>query len=65
MGYIVESYRESDKVLRKLHEAKMALCEAVEALEGEPEMMERRNYRDYRNMRDYRNYRDYRDRYDY
>ena len=39
MGYIVESYRESEKVLKKLHEAKMALCEAMEAFEEETEMM--------------------------
>lgn len=62
MGYIVESYREdSEKIMRKLHEAKMAICEAMEALgEDMGEYEERRNYRG-----NYRMNRRHSDRYDY
>ena len=64
MGYIVEAYREnSEKTLRKLHEAKMAICEAIEALEEDNELMERGNYRNYRGRMNRRH--DYSDRYDY
>lgn len=63
MGYIVEAYREdTEKVMRKLHEAKMAICEAMEALEDEEddELHERRNYRGRMSRRH-----KYSDRYDY
>lgn len=48
MGYIVEAYRDNEHLKKKLYEAKMAVCEAMEALE-EMDAMEynerRGNYR--------------------
>jgi len=63
MGYLVEQYRKSDEeLMRKLHEAKLLLCEVMEELEDKDDYEERRNYR----MNSRGNYRgNYRGRYDY
>ena len=58
MAYIVEQYKSDKKeVMEKLWKAKMAICEAIEALEYDDEYEERRNYRMSR--------REHKGRYDY
>lgn len=58
MAYIVEQYKEStEKVMEKLWKAKMAICDAIEALEEDDEYEEKRNYR--------MNRREHKGRYDY
>lgn len=58
MAYLVEQYKDNKKeIMEKLWKAKMAICEAIEALEYEEEYEERSNYRMSR--------REHRGRYDY
>lgn len=59
MGYVIEFRNESEKedMIQKLHKAKKAVCEALEAMEdADNSMSERGRYRggNYRDDMDYR-----------